>query len=273
MSHLRNLFYHSPEQGHDHPPLTLLQTPVPTSVPVQVADRTSLTDIATQEACIEPSDRIVFHTDPRSAAADRFRFLRMRLREFRNTGKLKSLLITSPLSKDGKSTVILNLATALSERGKHTVLVLEADMHRPSLTDKLNLAPWNGLAECLQRDLSPQSVIRRIEPLGWYLLPAGPPRTNPTELLQKPTLGGIVQNLSVSFDWILIDAPPVVSLTDALLLQQHTDATLLVVKAGQTPRDAIDQTVKLLGQKRILGIVLNGVDHLNRAAYAYRYQT
>jgi capsular exopolysaccharide synthesis family protein len=194
----------------------------------------------------------------------------MRLREHWSAGKLKKLLVTSPLVHDGKSTVILNLATALSERGKRAVLVIEGDLHRASLAEDLGLNPWAGLADCLHDSTSPLSAIRRVEPLGWHLLPAGEPRRNPTELLQTPAFGHVIQDLSSHFDWILIDSPPVIALTDALSLQQHADGSLLVVRADRTPREAVEETVALLGKQRIFGVVLNGVPQRNHLYYRYR---
>jgi capsular exopolysaccharide synthesis family protein len=195
----------------------------------------------------------------------------MRLREHWSAGKLKKLLVTSPLAHDGKSTILLNLATALSERGKRAVLVIEGDLHHASLTEDLGLNRWAGLADCLQDDSTPPlSAIRRVEPLGWNLLPAGEPRRNPTELLQTPAFGHVLQTLSSHFDWILIDSPPAIALTDALSLQQHADGSLLVVRADRTPREAVEETVALLGKKHLLGVVLNGVEQRNHLYYQYR---
>ena len=275
MSHVRNLF-HRPS-GHEHSP-----PPRPVAASVAsvsenainfsnvAATALALPEFPVEEVRLRPESRIVFHADPRSQAADRFRLLRMRLKEHWSAGKLKKLLITGPLAHDGKSTVILNLATALSERGKRTVLVVEADLHHASLPKTLGLNPWAGLSECLvDESLPPLSAIRRIEPLGWYFLPAGEPRRNPTELLQAPAFGNIMQRLAPCFDWILIDSPPVIPLTDALSLLQHADASLLVVRAGKTPREAVEQTVALLGKKNILGIVLNGVETRDHLYYQY----
>lgn len=272
MSHIRNLF-HKPS-GHEHypSPVSVVAAPVATA-PENVASISAppLPELKVEEVRISPESRLIFHSDPRSLAADRFRLLRMRLKEHWNTGKLKKLLITGPLAHEGKSTVTLNLATALAERGKRRVLVVEGDLHHSSLSENLHLNPGAGLTECLIDDLTPPlSAVRRIEPLGWYFLPAGEPRRNPTELLQTPAFGTLMQRLLPCFDWILIDSPPVIPLTDALSLQQHTDASLLVVRAGQTPREAVEQTVALLGKKNIVGIVLNGVkarDHLYHQYY------
>jgi len=225
--------------------------------------------IPVEEAQIRPESRIVFHTDPRSPGADRFRFLRMRLRELWEVGKLRTLLITSPLPGDGKSTVALNLAAALAEQGKRAVLLIEADLYHPSLTQQLGLKPAPGLAECLESGLSPVSTVRRIEPLGLYLLSSGEPHSNPTELLQSEALSGIMEELSPHFDWIIIDSPPVTPLTDALSLARHTDASLLVARAGHTPREAIEETLRLLGHEQVLGILLNAVEGLNRLYSKY----
>jgi Mrp family chromosome partitioning ATPase len=126
-----------------------------------------------------------------------------------------------------------------------------------------------GLAECLEDGLRPLSVIRRLEPLGWYLLPAGKARGNPTELLQGAGLAEIKQELSQHFEWILIDSPPVIPLADVLALKQRSDASLLVIRAGRTPTESVERSLALLGRKHVLGIVINGVEQLDRAYSKY----
>lgn len=271
MSHLRNLFHGSagqrvPQTAPAAAPTGNFIVDVPnvaTATPV-------LPEFPIEESHLGPESRLVYYADPRSPAADRYRLLRMHLKEHWRSSKLKKLLVTGPMAHEGKSTVLLNLATALAERGKRTVLVIEADLHHPSLTEILRLRTWAGLTECLvDGESSPLSAIRQIEPLGWYLLPAGEPHTNPTELLQSPAFGRIMQKLSPCFDWILIDSPPVIPVTDPLSLQQHTDGTLLVVRAGQTPREAVEQTVMVLEKKNIVGIVLNGMEARDHLYYQY----
>lgn len=228
-----------------------------------------LEHIPLEEVHIQPVSRVVFHTDPSGPGADRFRFVRMRLRELSNARKLKRLLVTSPLPQDGKSTVAVNLATALAERGNRTVLLMEGDLHHASLSQQLGLKTRPGLAECLESALNPMSALRRLEPLSWYLLPAGEPRGNPTELLQSETLSAVMQALSPHFDWVLIDSPPVTPLTDALSLMKQADASLLVVRAEHTPREAVEEAIGLLGREHVLGIVLNGVEGLDRLYSKY----
>jgi capsular exopolysaccharide synthesis family protein len=173
------------------------------------------------------------------------------------------------LPQDGKSTIAMNLATALAEGGKRAVLLIEADLHHPTLTEQLGLDSRVGLADCLEGSLNPASALRRLEPLGWYLLPAGKPRSNPTELLQTEAFAGVLQKLSPHFDWILIDSPPVIPLTDALSLARQANATLLVTREGRTPGEAIEKAIAVLGRQRVLGIVLNGVEGLDRLYSGY----
>ena len=218
---------------------------------------------------IPSSSRIVFHDDPHGPCADRFRLLRLRLQERWSAETLKTLLITSPLPNDGKSTVTLNLATALAERGKRTVLVIGADLYHPTLTEQLGLTARCGLAECLEEGLKPFSAIRRLEPLGWYLLPAGKARGNPTELLQGAVFAELKQELSRHFEWVLIDSPPAIPLADVLALKQRSDASLLVVRAGRTPTELVERAVTLLGRKHVFGIVLNGMQKLDHAYSKY----
>jgi Mrp family chromosome partitioning ATPase len=110
-----------------------------------------------------------------------------------------------------------------------------------------------------------------VEPLGWYLLPAGEARSNPTDLLQTPALAGVMGSLVPRFDWILIDSPPIIPLTDALSLRQQATASLLVVRAGSTPDEAVENAIALLGKQHLFGVVLNAVDGLERLYSKYGY--
>ncbi len=146
MSHLRNLFHSPPRQEPIPPAASAAAVPEHIVTSAHVAT-VALPEFPVEEAQLRPENRLVYHSDPRSPAADRFRLLRMRLKTNWKAGKLKKLLITGPLAHDGKSTVVLNLATALAERGKRTVLVVEADLHHSSVTEILGIRPWAGLTE------------------------------------------------------------------------------------------------------------------------------
>jgi capsular exopolysaccharide synthesis family protein len=259
-----NQFFDRPQVVHGQ-----VRGPAPVSLESEIEKADELKLIPVEQVSLPPESRLVYFTDPHSSGADRFRYLRMILRELWMAGKLKSLLITSSLPGDGKSTVALNLATALAERGKRNVLLIEADLHRPSVGHQLGLPPRQGLAECLESGVDPLSAIRRLEPLGWYLLPAGQADMNPTELLQAEAFGSVMQTVSPLFDWIIVDSPPITPLTDALSLARQTSATLLVAREGKTPRRSLERAIALLGRQRVLGVVLNGVAGLDQLYSGY----
>ena len=253
--------------------LKLSITPSEEDIPNRLAiaaEAPKLHEIVPEQVQVTPESRIIFHTAPGTPGADRIRYLRMHLRNMREAKGLKSVLITSPVAHDGKTTLALNLASALAEEGKFRVLVVEADLHHAPLAQRLGLTPrTEGLVDCLERDADPLSVIRRLDPLGWYLLPAGEVRKNPAELLQTAAYASVVKVLSGLFDWIVIDSPPVIAVSDALFLRQHSDATLLVIRAGHTPQSAVDESVRQLGRQNIAAVVLNAVEGLDRIYYKY----
>ena len=251
---------HKSESETDNPELLRVSKP---------GESLKLADLPVDIIQLDPRSRVVVYTDPGGAWADRFRFLRIRLRELWMGGKLKSILITSPFPQDGKSTVALNLATSLAEQGKRSVLLIEADLHQPTLSHQLGIGVRPGLAACLEDRAEPFSAIHRIEPLGWYLLPAGRAKGNPTELLQSQALAEVFQTTAQHFDWLIVDSPPINPIADAVALRQRTDATLLVARAGRTPVEAVDEAVNLLGRPHLLGIVLNGMEGVNHAYSSY----
>lgn len=256
--------YLAPSQDADHP---VARSGTGTYGPIESSRELDNTRVETVDAA--SVERIVLLTDPRGPGADRFRFLRMRLRELAALVKLRTLVITSALPQDGKSTIALNLATAMAERGTRRVLLIEADLHRPSLAGYLGVTAAPGLAECLEAGLDPLSAISRLEPLKWYLMQAGQPNGNPSDLMHTPALKTLIEKLALYFDWILIDTPPVVPLSDALSVSQIADASLVVVRADYTPREAVEEAIAALGANHVAAIVFNGAESLNRLYSKY----
>ncbi len=228
-----------------------------------------LQGVRVEEVGGERLRRVALITEPRGAAADRFRFLRLRLLELLSQKDRKRILVTSPLPQDGKSTVAMNVATTMADGGKRTVLLIDADLHISAVSELLGLQGRPGLAECLQSGLDPMSAVRRLEPLAWYALPAGRADGNPAEVLHSAALPGVIAALSGQFEFIVIDSPPVAPLSDALSLKKEADGTLLVVRAGVTPSEVVEQTVSLIGREHVLGIVLNRVEGLERLYSKY----
>jgi len=243
---------------------------IPAGVELAVPKGASgLEGIPVEEVDLKRLRRVPLVRDPRGGAADRFRFLRLRVLEFRNQKPCRRLLVTSPLPKDGKSTIALNLATALADAGKRNILLIDADPHHATVTRQLGLPGRPGLTECLQAGADPMSTVLRLEPLACYFLPAGAPAGNPGELLQSAGLPRVLAALSARFDWTILDSPPVAPFSDVLSLKSEADGTLLVVRAGHTPGDAVEETLKLLGHEHVLGIVLNAVEGLDRLYTKY----
>jgi capsular exopolysaccharide synthesis family protein len=223
-----------------------------------------------ERVSLESRARVVLHQDPNGPAADRFRYLRMRLKELRTSANLRTLLVSSPLPNDGKSTIVMNLATALAENGDRKVLVVEADLHHATLCGRLGLPASPGIAEYLEsRDAATPSV-RKLGSLGWHFLPAGAATSNPTELVQLDRMRSLMHKLASTFDWVVIDSPPVLPVADALSLAQMANATLLVARAGVTPREAIEDSVRLLGLDNVLGVILNGGIGVNQLYANYK---
>lgn len=222
----------------------------------------ALRHVPAHTVTVDDSSRVVVQSDPQGIGADRFRYLRLKLREHRKSRKLQTIVVTSALPLDGKSTTALNLATALAEGGRRSVLCVEADLHHPTLARTFGIEAATGFAHCLHDNIDPLSVLHRIDPPGWYLMPAGIWDGNPTELLHLDTLPGMLDVLTPHFDWILFDTPPILALTDTVLLSGQVDGTLLIVRANKTPRELVEEALRLIGQKRTLGIVLNGAEDL-----------
>ena len=152
--------------------------------------------------------------------------------------------------------------------------MVDGDLHRGSLNNQLALDPHVGFAECLQNRLNPLSAIRRVEPFGWYFLSSGQLVVgSPTELLHPQELATLFQKLSSQFDWIVVDSPPVLPLSDAVALRQHIDGSLLVARAGSTSAKAVEDAIALLGRRHVIGLILNGIEKLNQPYGAYsQYQ-
>ncbi|HEV3277973.1 MAG TPA: CpsD/CapB family tyrosine-protein kinase [Terriglobia bacterium] len=232
-------------------------------------ETSGLQSIPVERAQIRPESRLVVWSSPDGLAADRYRLLRMHLEKLRGDGRLRTVLLTSPSPEDGKSTVALNLASTLARDGERKVLLLEADLRCPSLTRRLGLKPWPGLSDHLAGGSDVMTNIRQIDPLKFYLLPAGTIAANPGELLQSERMTQCVEALSQAFDWIVIDSTPTSPITDALVVKAQADACLLIARAGKTPREELEEAIQLLGPKFVLGIVLNGVEGLERRYSGY----
>jgi len=209
---------------------------------------------------------------PKSPPAEAFRTLRSNVNFATLDDRPRTILVTSAGAGEGKSIVAANLAIAYAQAGE-TVLLLDTDLRRPTQHNLFQLDASVGLTNALVGELSAQQAIQatRVERLS--LLPSGPLPPNPSELLDSARMGAVLQELRETVDVIILDSPPAIMLTDALLLAAQVDKTILVGAAGQVTRDAFDEMVRLLRHARgdILGVVLNKLRFTAGDPYYYYY--
>jgi capsular exopolysaccharide synthesis family protein len=188
---------------------------------------------------------------------------------------IKVLMVSSAVAGEGKTLTATNIALTLSESYGRKVLIVDADLRRPTLHQVFNLPNLTGLSDALrsQRDrtLSLTRVASRLS-----VLTAGRPDPDPMSGLTSPRLRRIVQEATTVFDWVIIDTPPAGLLPDAKLIAALAEAAVLVVRSGRAPFQLVKQAIEALGRDRIVGTVLNGVDPRTSAAapyYGYGYYT
>ncbi|KRF43256.1 cell shape-determining protein [Terrabacter sp. Soil811] len=240
-----------------------------------VTDRTILGGIAFDEdASAHP---LIVQVDPRSQRAEAFRSLRTNLQFIDVANPPKSIVVTSSLPGEGKSTTTANLALSLAETGLK-VVVIEGDLRRPRLLDYLGFEGSVGLTDVLVGRVEVDDVLQPFGRTGLRLLGAGPIPPNPSELLGSANMEQLIEDLTERFDYVLIDAPPLLPVTDAAVLSTIVDSALVVVGAGVAQREhvrrALDSLEAVNGS--VLGLILNRVKAKELGAgygtYEYDYR-
>lgn len=216
--------------------------------------------------------RLISLTDPESLAAEKFRFLGVRLRQLQQAQGIKKLLITSTISEEGKSMVAANLAFTLARKNRQKVLLLEGDLRRPVMCARFGLGiRFAGLVEWLHGDSNTLPSVYNLSETGVCLLPAGTPPENPLELIQLPKMGALLDRFSSWFDWIVIDSPPVLPLADTSVWSRAADGILLVTRQGVTDRRELKRGIEALDNKKLLGMIVNSCDNIDHSNYYQRY--
>lgn len=213
----------------------------------------------------------ITHHDSLSPIAEAYRAIRTNL-QFTGADKvIKTISFTSALPGEGKSTTIANLAIALGQDEKR-VLLIDADLRRPVMHRRFGVAN-RGLSNCFADDLALADIIQHDVYPNLDLVTSGPVPPNPSELLSSTKMEKLLAGVQASYDYILIDTPPVLVVTDAAVIGSKADGTVLVVGSGDvSPDDA--QAAKSLLEKahtNILGVVLNKVPQKSRKHYYYYY--
>jgi succinoglycan biosynthesis transport protein ExoP len=234
----------------------------------QVGSREKLALAASKEAV-----ELVTKSRPRSQMAESYRALRTSLLLTFAGGPPKVILITSALPEEGKTTTSVNSAIVLAQKGTR-VLLIDADLRRPSIHKTFGMGPKLGLSNVLtgtatlQQAIIPSTILPEL-----FILPAGTPPPNPAELLASTKMKNILEELRKQYDHIVIDSPPTLSVTDAVVMSTGADAVVLVIRSGHTTKPALRRARDILLQvnARVCGVLVNAVD-LNSPDYYYHYE-
>jgi succinoglycan biosynthesis transport protein ExoP len=221
-----------------------------------------------------PGMELISYRRPQSQIAESFRSLRTSiLLSGSFDSRPKVLLITSALPREGKSSTSINLAIVLAQKGSG-VLLVDGDMRRPTLHKVLGVSRDIGLSSILNNTSTPEDAIVAAPDFpNLSILPAGLSPSNPVEMLDSERLRELIKQWRNQYDFVIFDSPPALSVTDAVVLSPEVDAVIMVVRSGETTKDAVRRTRDTLYQvnARIMGIVMNAVDLRSPDLYYYYY--
>jgi polysaccharide biosynthesis transport protein len=259
----------TPEQAQSISGLPSLgMIPLGSRASTELAPRRRLALASSKEAV-----ELVTQSRPKSQMAESYRSLRTSLLLTSVGGPPKVILVTSALPEEGKTTTSLNLAIVLAQKGAR-VLLVDADLRRPSIHKTLGMGPKPGLSNVLTANMDLETAIVRSAILpSLFLLPAGTPPPNPAELLASGNMKTVLAQLREQYDHVVIDTPPTLSVTDAVVISTAADQVVLVIRSGQTTKQALRRARDLLlsVNARVCGLLMNAVD-LNSPDYYYYYE-
>ncbi|TEB13919.1 Tyrosine-protein kinase YwqD [Pelotomaculum sp. FP] len=216
--------------------------------------------------------KLFSHIRPKSAIAEAFRTLRTNISFSSSNGLNRTILVTSPGPEDGKSTVTSNLGVVITQAKSH-VLIIDCDLRKPVMHKYFDLDNRVGLTNLLVQDLALDEAVNATGVEGLHVITSGPIPPNPSELLGSAKMAEILARVSAEYDMVLLDAPPVIAVTDAVLLAPMVDSVLLVLKSGSSriemARAARDQLQK--ANAKSIGVVLNEARMHGDGYYRYYY--
>ena len=222
---------------------------------------------------------LVCHEAPRSLAAELYKSARTQLEIVRRERRAQILLVSSPSSGDGKTTTSSNLAICHAHAGRKTLLI-DGDLRRPSIHSIYGLKRDRGLSQILGEELPFDNVVQPTAIANLDVITSGPEVSNPAELLSATVFGQFLEELRPVYDCIIIDAPPLLIVTDPWIISAIADGLILVVRVGEVRRQALEQTMEILKTlgTPALGVVINGItrdqfgfDNRFNTLYGYGY--
>jgi capsular exopolysaccharide synthesis family protein len=216
------------------------------------------------------SHPVILRDRPLAAPSEAVRRLRTNLQFIDIGNRSKSIVISSAIPGEGKSTIAINLAVSLADAGARVILV-DADLRRPSIADYLGMEGGVGLTTVLIGRAEVEDVIQPLGSTSLDLLPAGQIPPNPSELLGSTAMADLLEQLSTSYDMVLLDSPPLLPVTDAVVLSNLAGGALVVVGVDRIHRPQLQQSLESLetAGAHVFGVVMNKIARREAAAYAY----
>lgn len=216
--------------------------------------------------------RLITVSDSKSITAEQFRTIRTNIKFSVPDLDLKTILVTSSITGEGKSTNAANLGVVFAQEGKK-VLIVDADMRKPTLHYTFGIYNRVGLSTVLSRQDVLNNAIQETPIVGLFVLPSGPNPPNPAELLSSKGFDDFLVEVKKDFDLIIFDAPPLLFVSDAQILSHQCDGTLLIVHSGITDREDVlkAQSILTASQANIIGVVLNNCKMPKNPKYYYNY--
>jgi capsular exopolysaccharide synthesis family protein len=200
---------------------------------------------------------LVAASAPHSLAAEQYRTLRTRLVQLEEGRARRVLLVTSPAKGDGKSITAANLALTMAQEFNRKVVLIDADLRRPTVHSLFGIPDQPGLVDVLGGSASLEDALVLLPDVHLAVLPAGRAPAQPAELLGSAAMRRVLEALRSRFDRVIVDVPPVIPLADVGVLAPQCDGVLLVVRAGVTPKPLIERALNAFEGERLLGVVLN----------------
>ena len=204
-----------------------------------------------------PEQRLIAITNPNSPGAETFRVLGTKLAHMRRKRQLKKLLITSAVGDEGKSVVSVNLAYTLARRAGERVLLIEADLRRPTASALLSTSALRGIAEWHEHKLALQDAFYQLEGMPLWLLSAGKGIDEPLPLLESDAFAQMLAAVSEGFDWVLLDCTPMLPMADATSLSRLCDGVLVVAREGHTRKRTLTRALASIDKNKQLGFIFN----------------
>ena len=215
-----------------------------------------------------------FVAEPDSLMAEQFRKLRSIITTSKLVNSLRSVLVTSCMPGEGKTKVAVNLSATIARGLDDSIILVDADLRRKSLTSLLGLQNTLGLSDVLAGRASIQEILVNTEIKGLTILPAGFNPPNPAELIASIRMRNLVQRLEEAYrnSYILIDSTPIASTSEATVLSQMVDGVIVVILADKTRRDVVKRELNTIDQEKILGVVLNCAEFETSDYYHKHYK-